>query len=431
MRARGYTLIELMVAMLVSFIAIAAGVTLLIASQHWFQTGSDDRTMQETARTALDELAVNLRQAGYGLEPTFVFDFGVLADTEQDRLPVDGTKPRFGGYNCPGGDCADARDSVTGPDELVFYSRDLQWERDVDAASSKSLTLVAPLSKGGTDLKPGQVLQVMCYGASDKWLWAYATVASVDATKDAAKPVVTLAPATGKSYDFPFQNALLDDGCFSAGAASVRAFKIDRYRYFVAAVGTAGAVQKWETPGTRPYLMLDQGLTQDGNPILRAIAADVEDLQVAYVFPLAENGQLLGADPAAGQVLASTAGDDTGINLNPQPPYSIPYFSAPTTKLDLARIVHHPANIRAVRVAITVRAPRSDLGVADSEVPAALNRPAITGVEAGYRRMVFDSTVYTHNLETTLPVFPQYDPTYTAAVCCKAGTICTGNCGGG
>ncbi len=85
MRARGYTLIELVVALAISLIGVAAGMTLLIGSQQWFQTGSDERAMQETARMALDELQSSLRSAGYGLEPTMVFDMGILATTAQDR----------------------------------------------------------------------------------------------------------------------------------------------------------------------------------------------------------------------------------------------------------------------------------------------------------------------------------------------------------
>jgi hypothetical protein len=40
--------------------------------------------------------------------------------------------------------------------------------------------------------------------------------------------------------------------------------------------------------------------------------------------------------------------------------------------------------------------------------------------------MTFETTTYTRNLENRAPVFPIYDPTYTASC---AGTA--GNCGGG
>ncbi len=119
------------------------------------------------------------------------------------------------------------------------------------------------------------------------------------------------------------------------------AFKVDRYRYHVVAVDDDGTVEAWGTAGARPYLMLDQGLSDaDGNAIDRVIAPDVEDLQVAYVYPLAPSGaQVLGATGAA--VTANTAGNDAGFNLDPSAPFVIPGFgTAPT---DLAPRPHDPS----------------------------------------------------------------------------------------
>ncbi|HET6437603.1 MAG TPA: hypothetical protein VFG59_06065 [Anaeromyxobacter sp.] len=435
MRARGYTLVELMIASLVSLLTIAAGVSLLVASQGWFQSGSDDRQMQETARVAMDEMMTNLRSAGYGMEPTFAFDFGILANTAMDRIPA-GDQARFGGY-CGDSDPPCARDSTAGSDEIVFYSRDLSFERDVVSvgADGNSLVVARPASGGATTLLPGQVLQLMCYGSNNQWIWAYVTVASVDSS--GANPAVALsAGAGGQPFDFPYQNSLLTQACFNAGAASVKAFKIDRYHYFVEFVDDSGKVQPFETAGARPYLMLDQGLRQDGKLIVAAVAPDVEDLQLAYVFPLASGAQVLGAPQNPGDPLtllkASDQQDDTGINLIPAPPFVIPSFSAAPNDLDLARTTHQPANIRAVKVALTVRSPRLDLAVQDDKVPAAFNRDQVDG-EKGYRRMVFESTAYTRNMETTLPVFPTYDPNYNKAgvACCPVGGVCAGNCGGG
>jgi type IV pilus assembly protein PilW len=443
MRARGYTLIELVVALAISLIGVAAGMTLLIGSQQWFQTGSDERAMQETARMALDELQSSLRSAGYGLEPTMVFDMGILATTAQDRLPAGAGPPRFGGYGCSTGSCPGIRDSVDGPDELVFYARDPNWARGVLSVTGTTVTLKGNGKDPG--LLPGQVLQVMCYGTNNQWLWAFVSVASIDLS-DATKPAVTLKPSGAQAYDFPLQNAELAQGCYAAGT-TMYAFKVDRFRYHVLAVDDDGTVEAWGTAGARPYLMLDQGLSDaDGNPIDRVIAPDVEDLQVAYVYPLAPSGaQVLGATGAA--VTANTAGNDAGFNLNPQAPFVIPGFGTAPADRPLARTSHHPANIRAVRVAITVRSPRKDIGVPDATVPAALNRPDAGG-ESGFRRMLFESTASTPNLESQFPVFPSYDPTAanTTSPCqtcpsdglaCHAGctqpcvAAAAGNCGGG
>ncbi len=410
LRARGFSLVELLVAVTVSVIVVAAAVSLLFGGQRLFETGKDDRDMQETARVALGELTDGLRTAGYGLEPTFVFDLG-QASTVMDRLPL-GDQARFGGYQCA--TPVACRDSVAGPDELVFYTRDPMFAHDLTGGvSASTLTLVGPV----IGLKAGQILQIMCYGAANQWLWAYVTVGSVNASNP-AQVQVTLAPDPGLPYDFPNQNALLtEQPCFGSGLR--RAFKIDRYRYFVAAVDTTGKVQPWETPGTRPYLMLDQGLSDANGPIFAVVAPDVEDLQVGYLFPL--------ADPALGQAAGTTPGvplDASATGIDFTPALGIPALSTPT--LDPSRTSHHPANIRAVRVAITVRSPRTDPKVPDAAVPASLNRPAVPG-EAGYRRMVFESSIYTPNLEDRVAVFPTYDPTYTSGAC--TGTA--GNCGGG
>ena len=429
MRARGFSLVELMISVAISLVAVAAGMVLLVGSQRWFQSGVDDRAVQENARGAMDEITTNLRAAGYGLEPTFTFDMGLIANVPMDRLPQ-GLQARFGGYQCADGTC---RDKIDGPDELVFYSRDPLWERDVASVGSNALTLVAPRL---TPLEAGQVLQIMCYGSANQWAWAYVTVSSID-TPNPGNIRVTLQAPTGQPYDFPTQNALLTgQPCFSAGTASVKAFKIDRYRYYVQAVDdSTGAQVAWETPGSRPYLLLDQGLQDGGQPVLRPIAPDVEDLQVAYVYSEAATGNQVQGATAGVQVTANVAGDDTGFNLAPT--IGIPTFSTPS--LDPLRTMHHPANVRAVRLSLTVRTPRAGvplvpqngpcLGNGDPCVPAAFNRPDVAG-EGSYRRVEFETTVYTRNLETRLPVFPQYDPNYATANCCT-GASCAGNCGGG
>src|SRR5512142_52402 len=366
MRSRGYTLLELMIAMTVSLLTIAAGVTLLLASQHSFQVTAGDRLIQETARVILDEIGTNLRMAGYGLEPTFAFDAGLPSRTKMVGLddPTNfgaptglGANVWFGGYTLEGTPVA--RDSITGPDELVFYSRDPGFSRGVAkvGAGGTSLTLAPPMSGAATDLLEGQVLQVMCYGAQDQWLWAYVTVDKTDSTNPAA-PLVSL--KSGNGVTFPLQNDLLTQNCYGGGTGSVRAFKIDRYHYYVAAVDPDGNVRNWETAGTRPYLMLDQGLKRDGTPVLTPIAPDVEDLQIAYVFPLATGAKVLGADPGTPAV-ANDTGVDTGLNVYPEAEgIPTPSFATPAMQVDVSHSTHHPANIRAVRVGIVVRTPTQD-----------------------------------------------------------------------
>jgi len=409
MRDRGFTLIEMAVTIALSAIVLAGAVVLVTATQRMLTTGAGDRAMQETARVALGELTAGIRSAGYGLEPNFAVDFG-QATTNMDRLPA-GQDVRFGGFACDGN--VTCRDSVAGPDEIVFYTRDPTWMRELNGpAAAGSIKLAGDLSA----LSPGQILQLMCYGVGNQWQWAFVTVSKVTTSSG----TVEFEENTGLPNDFPHQNTLAAGTCFASGQR--RAFKIDRYRYYVAAFDDAGAARAWGTPGARPYLMLDQGLKDGDNPIVNVIAADVEDLQVAYVFPLAgttATAQLVGA--TGGTRLAQSA---DGIDLVPDSTIGIPRLSTPTQ--DPTRTTHHPANLRAIRVAVTVRSQLQDPSIDDAAVPAMFNRPAIPA-EAGYRRLVFESATDLPNMDIRLPVFPIYDPSYTTASC----TGWTGNCGGG
>ena len=396
--ARGYTLVELLVALLVASIVMVGALTLLTSQQRSFQSGSGDRALQEAGRVALERLTSDLRLAGYGMDPGMAFDFGAAA-SPMDRAilqPGVSTVP-FGGFQCA--NPVTCRDHVDQPDELVFNSRDPNFGKLVVTApnppSASQLVLQGPLN---TPLLAGQILQVVCY--SGNLYWAYVTVGKqVDATTSATVTVPLLA-ATGGGSDFGAQNSFLtSDGCF---AGEVRAFKIDRHRYFIETYAPDGALVPWGTAGARPYLMLDQGLRDaTGAAIHSVVAQDVEDLQVAYVFPLA---------PAGTQVRGATLGTQLqnvalGVDLAPATIPAIPLYS--TASRDVARTTGHPSNVRAVRVAVVVRQPQGDLTISEPDLPAIFNRDVIAR-EANRRRAVFQTAVSIPNLESRGPVFPTY-----------------------
>lgn len=395
--ARGFTLVELLVSVLVASVVVAGALTLLIGQQKTFVGSSADRAAQEAGRVALERLTAELRIAGYGMDPGMAFDFGAGA-SPMDRAilePGVGTVP-FGGYECA--DPVTCRDRIDGPDEIVFHSRDPDFGRPVVTApnppSETTLVLAGPLN---TPLLPGQILQVVCY--SGDLFWAYVTVgARVEPSADATIPV-TLEDAVGGGTDFPWQNKFLLDGCFSG---VVRAFKINRSRYLIETYAEDGKLVAWGTEGARPYLMLDQGLRDAaGQPIHTVVAPDVEDLQLGYVFPLALAGtQLRGT--TVGTALADGA---AGIDLAPATIPSVPLYSTPSK--DVARTTGHPSNLRAVRVAVVVRQAEADQNVSDPELPALLNRDKIAR-EAHRRRSVFQTTVSVPNMTSRAPTFPTY-----------------------
>ncbi len=395
---RGVSLIELMVGLAVSAVVMLGAVALLVNQQRVFQSGSADRGMQETARVALEEITGNLRTAGYGVDPPLVFDFGFA-----DNIPML-QAPRNAGVNVrnnPGYLCANAvacRDSASGPDEIVFYSRDPAFGHAIQSVGGTDTIVIAgPLN---VPLYAGQVLQAMCYGGS--MFWSYVTVGAYVAPSATAAVAVPLADGSG--LDFPFQNQTLADSCFSAGNAWV--FKVDRYRYYLDTFDKNGNSlgYGYQSPN-RPYLMLDQGLQdQTGAPIRTVIAGDVEDLQFAYEYPSGAVA-LVGAPPgtAAGTVIPA---GPNGIDLAPAA--GAPGYGTPAT--DPSRLDQDPANIRAVQVSVVVRTENADATVPDRTVPAAGNRPDVAGLP-GYRRMLFQTTAALRNLDARAPYFPIYSAT--------------------
>jgi type IV pilus assembly protein PilW len=198
--------------------------------------------------------------------------------------------------------------------------------------------------------------------------------------------------STACSNRFPHQQDQLGAGCFATGVANARVFKIDRFHYYVA---------RYADPlvGQRPYLMLDRGLLKDGAPVVEPVAADVEDVQFAYVFPRAAP-VVVGVAP--GTALASAA---DSIDLGAVPPtYTDPTAAA-------SRQTNSPGNIRAVRVSVVVRSSTPDIRLApaaSSTVPAAANRAEITDAPSGYRRLLVETTEALRNLDSRAPYFPAY-----------------------
>jgi type IV pilus assembly protein PilW len=399
-RPAGFTLLELVIGLTASAIIIAGGVALLIGQQRRFQTGSAERQMQDTARTALQELTGTLRLAGFGVDPGLALDLGRSENiTMYGAVPTAGATVVQTGWACTGGNVL-CRDRIDAPDELVFYTRDPSFgHRITSVGGTGSITIAGPLS---TPLYRGQVLLLICSTsttADNIPYWAYVTVGSYVGPSAAATVSVSLLSATGGALDFPSQNASLSQACFGLGDAV--ATKVDRYRYYVRAFDAAGIAQNYpelpERPSTTPFLMLDQGLLdQDGTPLLTAVAPDVEDLQVAYSYP--GSGVLVGATPST-----RITADAAGIDLAPAsgvPGYGTGYDAASRTN-------RHPANVRAVQLTLVVRQASTDIGIADATVPAAGNRPDAAGL-AGFRRLRIQTTVVLPNLEARLPYYPSY-----------------------
>jgi type IV pilus assembly protein PilW len=388
-RARGFSLVEVLISLAVVGVMAAAATALLVQQQRALQNSAGDRAMQETVRTALADMGVNLRRAGYGIEPALAFDFGPL------NFPAQNPPVVTQSYLC--GAAVTCRDQIAGPDEVVFYSRDPSFSRLATAVTTNTVTVAGGLV---FPLYQGQVLQVMCQGAG---LWAYVTVGGFVAAGAGAK-VIPLGADSGTGA-FPAQNSVLANACFNAG--NVLVFKVDRFRYHVARFPEPGVA-----PPGRPYLMLDRGLFDaGGNPLDEPVAADVEDLQVSYVFPNSTTGAV---QPVGGTTGTALANAPTGIDLAVNPTA----FADPDDAV--TRLTQSPANIRAVRIAVVARTPGSDIRLQDSanlanvrsltvgnQIPAAGNRPAMIG-DSNHHRVMIETTEVVRNLDSRAPYYPFY-----------------------
>lgn len=390
---RGFTLVELLVSMGIAAVVCAGALALLSSQQRAFRSSAADRALQEAARTGLSELATNLRRVGYGIEPWLAIDLGPVTNAPPSwpgGAPINsagypGGAPGAAPPACGAIVAVTDRDSVAGPDEIVFHARDPGFSRRLAAAPTT--TALSFDTKLAAPLYQGQILQVMCSSAA---LWAYVTVG---AFADVGATDVQLQSAC--TAGFPYQQDLLTSGCFAAGFANARVFKIDRYHYYVGryADSALGGQQ-------RPYLMLDRGLWKDGEPLVEPVAPDVEDLQVAYVFPRSTVQQLVGA--TSGTRLSNGA---ASIDLTAVPPAYTDNSTAAT------RTTNHPANIRGVRVSVVARSRSPDLALAADEykkIPEAGNRPTLPNGDPGYRRIVVETTEAVRNLDSRGPFFPAF-----------------------
>jgi type IV pilus assembly protein PilW len=392
----GFTLVELLVALAISPIVIAGGIALLGSQERIFRSSTGARQLQEVARVALGELSFGLRRAGYGVDPGFALDFGPT-QALQYQAPLNTTElnrnVQTQSYRCNAP--VVCRDSIQGPDEIVWYARDPLFGHPLaQVGGANSITLGGPVN---FPLEQGQVLLLICM--QDPMYWVYVTVGAHVDPNPVGDVIVPLRPSP--AFAFPQENTgavnpAVPTACFTNGTARVA--KVDRFRYHIQNYDPAGNPVGPLDNGARPFLMLDQGLVdQGGNLVETVVAPDIEDLQFAYIFPQQIPAEsLVGAAPNT--PIANSPGPE-GIDLGAA---SSGFF---IEQGDARRRTWHPSNIRAVRISVVVRTPVANPRIPDATVPAAGNRPDIAG-PAGFQRLRFETTVQVPNVDARRPYFP-------------------------
>ncbi len=415
MRSRGFTLIEVMVGVTVSLIVIGVIASTFLSQQRALQALDLSREASNSQRDAMLALQETLGRAGYGIDPRYVYDFR--------------------NYNCPAYTAANpCRDSITAPDEIVFVTRNpgYYWAGtpgnvvqgcdpsapctghawQVAGFDSTHVTIVANV---GDQFLVGQVVELACAKGASPLMGTVKTRAPASGTVAVNGPLtIELTTASGTN---PYQHNIAGtyDACFNGGGAApllnasagTSMFLVDRYRYHVATVSG------------EPWLMLDRGLDFNNNGVTPEqlaggtpdvndeipIARGVEGMQVAYLL---RPSTTIAAPDSGGDWIV---GDTPGVLEEPDPTVAAPIATTPDT--DPLRFNLSPANIRGVRIRITVRSFRQDIAQAstwpgDPATPdgasAVENRNDFTAVTLGrYRRYFGSVAVMAPNMNSKNP----------------------------
>jgi type IV pilus assembly protein PilW len=102
MRARGFTLLEVMVAGTIAILAIGMAMGVFLSQNRAFVTLDYARDANGNGRDAVLEMQSALKRAAFGVDPALAFDFS---------CPV--------GSNC--------HDRINAPDDLTFYARNPEY----------------------------------------------------------------------------------------------------------------------------------------------------------------------------------------------------------------------------------------------------------------------------------------------------------------
>ncbi len=363
---RGFTLIEVMIGALVALVVIGIVMGSFLAQQKSMQSLDLSREASNGARDSMLSMQEAIGRAGYGIDPRYAFDLR--------------------NYNCTSYSVSTTaanacRDHVNAPDELVFVERDpnyywagtpsstVQGCNDTSAPCSghawqvTNFTTASPYqvtlsARAGDLFLVGQVVEITCAkGAAP----VMGTVKTQATSATAALLTITLLdPVANNRYTDNLAPA--HDVCFDSGnaspnnaAAGVSLFLVNRYRYFIT------------TLNGDPWLMLDRGLDYNQNGTtpenggdtadLIPIAHGAEGLQIAYLLKPDPTGVNTAPDLPAGAG-NWVIGDSAGTVEEPNPFATAPTQSTGDT--DPLRFNTHPANIRGVRVRLTVRSLVTD-----------------------------------------------------------------------
>ena len=374
---RGFTLVELLTGIAVSSIILVAIAAAVIGISGSYSNESQTRSAVEGGRTALAFIERNLKLAGYGIEPQYAFDVGVVpgfssqgkdnygipapVTPNQTPLPV----PVSSGY-------------LT--DDLAFRYRDPYFVRRGTASATESgFATSEPLGRG---FPRGTAFIIACPGGGQRsWFRSTADVAPADSSVPLAAYGSGQNAAPVMALDCIGQGGL--DGPYLMHLREFR-FRVfqDNNRAFL---------------GFVPNLSTSVSAFPANGEVL---AADVEEFQLSYVmnrpFPTSAHVGLAAPDTGGNWIMADQPGETGNATLpsiiDPMPKLDDPYESA-------NRYNRHPANIRAVQVSFSVRSARKRASKGEGYIRGAVeNGPSGGTAGDGYFRSWMSSSVRTANM---------------------------------
>ena len=398
---RGFTLIEVTVGAAVALIVIGIVTATFLSQQRSMQALDLSREASSAARDAMLSMQQTIGRAGYGIDPRYAFDFR--------------------SYGCPNWTAAaPCRDKINGPDEIVFVSRDPNYYWAGTPSSTISgcdpsapctgrawqvkgfdATHVTVAANAGDRFLKGQIVQIACAQGRNPTMGRMAGNQTAASAGDFQLTLDTIVAGNPYRANIPASH----DACFDDTGVSL--FLVNRYRYHIATINGD------------PWLMLDRGLdfnqngttpevTSGGTPDTAdeiPIAHGVEGMQIAYL--LRPSTTIAAPDNGTDWVI----GDTPGVIEEPDPTLTAPAQN--TADTDPIRYNLHPANIRGVRIRLTMRSLRQDITqpmpwAGDPAVAAGStaieNRNDFTAVTLGrYRRFFSSVTVTTPNLNSKNP----------------------------
>jgi type IV pilus assembly protein PilW len=351
-RQRGFTLIELMVGSIVTFITVLAVSAAFLGYTQSFYTQAGIRGGQASLRQTHQLVVRNLRMAGYGMDPPNAFGFPT-----------------------------DWRDDATRnrSDRLVFRMRDPAFATLASSISGTTVTL--PSDKPLPALmRKGQIIQLVCPGG------LALTYGQLSADAPAASFTMTLESPTGA---FPRLNDF-SAPCFgvASGGLPMHVFKIDVYDYSIQLIDDDANPT---SPG-RPYLFRRHGLDEkDPDAFGEPVAEDIEALRVTF---LNENGAEFIPNPGA-----------------PAPDYQTPVTDALRFNDNPANI----RAVRVGMVARTSTRDAGIAPGLMNLIPKFGGRPELPGAY-GFRRVLSEMSVQVRNMRSSQLPMPVYslDPASTA-----------------